>query len=231
MPPALGLILSADSMPLIEARALCKAYGGSPPVRAVNDVSLSMEPGSIVAITGPSGSGKTTLLAMLGALERPTSGSVSFAGIDLTTCSGAELARVRRRLGFVFQDFALIPGLAAWENVAYPLIPRGIARRERFRLAVEWLGRFGLGSKVATRAKRLSGGEQQRVAIARAFAGNPEAILADEPTSNLDTETADSFLAALVEFRSAGGAAAIASHDPRVIDAASQCFSSRKPAL
>ncbi|HEY2911161.1 MAG TPA: ABC transporter ATP-binding protein [Gemmataceae bacterium] len=209
-------------MPLLEARSLCKVYGGSPPVRAVNDVSLAMDRGSVVAITGPSGSGKSTLLAMLGALERPTSGSVFFAGIDLTTCSSAELARVRRRLGFVFQDFALIPGLAAWENVAYPLIPRGIARRDRYRISAEWLGRFGLESKTATRVKRLSGGEQQRVAIARAFAGNPEAILADEPTSNLDADTADSFLAALAQFRAAGGAAAIASHDPRLVEAASE---------
>ncbi|HXD88703.1 MAG TPA: ABC transporter ATP-binding protein [Urbifossiella sp.] len=209
-------------MPVFETRSLCKVYGGSPPVRAVNEVSLSMERGSVVAITGPSGSGKTTLLAMLGALERPTSGSVMFAGIDLTTCSSAELARVRRRLGFVFQDFALIPGLSAWENVAYPLIPRGTARRERFRIATQWLVRFGLAAKSATRAKRLSGGEQQRVAIARAFAGRPEALLADEPTSNLDADTADLFLAALVEFRSAGGAAAIASHDPRLVEAASE---------
>jgi putative ABC transport system ATP-binding protein len=205
-------------MSLFETTELAKVYAGpGPGVRAVDGVSLVVEPGAVLVITGPSGSGKTTLLALLGALERPTAGQVSFVGTDLGSCSGAELARVRRRLGIVFQDFALIPGLTALENVTYPFVPRGLTRAERRRRAAEWLSRFGLSEKLATRASHLSGGEQQRVAIARAFAGRPEAILADEPTSNLDAETADRFLAALADFHAAGGTAVVASHDPRVI--------------
>jgi len=204
-------------MPHFETIGLYKVYAGA---RAVDDVTLTVEPGSVVALTGPSGSGKTTLLALLGGLERPTAGRVVFDGIDLGRCSGAELARVRRRLGIVFQDFGLIPGLTALENVTYSLIPRGLSRAERRRRAAEWLSRFGLGGRLTARAGHLSGGEQQRVAIARAFAGRPEAILADEPTSNLDAEAADLFLAALADFRSAGGTAVVASHDLRIIRAA-----------
>lgn len=204
-------------MPLFETTGLCKVYAG---VRAVDDITLTVEPGSVVALTGPSGSGKTTLLVLLGALERPTAGRVAFAGIDLGRCSGAELARVRRRLGIVFQDFGLIPGLTALENVTYPLVPRGLSRGERRRRAAEWLSRFGLGGRLTARAGHLSGGEQQRVAIARAFAVRPEAILADEPTSNLDAEAADLFLTALGDFRITGGTAVVASHDPRIVAAA-----------
>src|SRR5947209_1133201 len=126
-------------MSLLEVRQLCKFYraGSAGEVRAVEDISLAIPPGSFTLLTGPSGSGKTTLLALLGSLERPTRGRVSFAGRDLGACSDVELARLRRRMGFVFQDFALIPGLPAWENVTYPLIPRGARRGERYRLAQE----------------------------------------------------------------------------------------------
>src|SRR5689334_18556928 len=132
-------------MAILEARQLGKFYrAGSPAeVRAVHDVSLEVPAGSFTLLTGPSGSGKTTLLALLGRLERPTWGQVLFAGRDLAACSDAELARLRRRLGFVFQDFALIRGLPAWENLTYPLIPRGTPRAERFRLARDLLARFG----------------------------------------------------------------------------------------
>jgi putative ABC transport system ATP-binding protein len=203
--------------PLFEAQSLCKTYGRSPPVRAVDGVTLGVERGTVLVLVGPSGSGKTTLLTLLGALERPTSGRVAFDGTDLNRCSGMELARVRRRLGFVFQDFALLPNLTALENVTYPLIPRGLPRSERRRRAESVLSRVGLTARaMATRAAHLSGGEQQRVAIARAWAGHPEAILADEPTSNLDVEQADVFLALVQEFRAAGGTAVITSHDARL---------------
>src|SRR5262245_12017586 len=126
---------------LFQTRELCKSYraGSHAEVRAVQDVSLHIEKGSFNVITGPSGSGKTTLLALLGALERPTRGAIEFAGKFLGDCSDVELARVRRRMGFVFQDFSLIPTLSAGDNIAYPLIPRGVPRAERRRRAQDLL--------------------------------------------------------------------------------------------
>src|SRR5207244_7495097 len=137
-------------------------------------------PGSFTVLLGASGSGKTTLLALLGALERQTRGKVLFEGKDLGECSDVELARIRRRMGFIFQDFALIPNLSVEENITYPLIPRGVSRADRRRRAGDLLTRFGMADTAAGRARELSGGEAQRVAIARALAGQPEVILADE---------------------------------------------------
>src|SRR5690242_6483721 len=124
-------------MPLLETRALCKYFrpGTRAEVRALDDVTLAIPAGSYTVLTGPSGSGKTTLLALLGAMDRPTRGQVLFDGRDLGAVSDAELARVRRRVGFIFQDFSLLPSLPAWENVTYPLIPRGVSRRRRLLLA------------------------------------------------------------------------------------------------
>ena len=174
--------------PLLEARNLTKIHrpGTSAEVRAVVDVSLCVAAGACVVITGASGSGKTTLLTLLGVLERPTRGEVLFRGRDLRSDSDSELTRVRRQMGFVFQDFSLIPSLPVWENVTYPLIPRGKSRRERRTLAQSLLDQLGMPDKLNERPQELSGGEQQRVAIARALAGRPDVILADEPTSNLD---------------------------------------------
>jgi putative ABC transport system ATP-binding protein len=173
-------------MLLYETRALCNYYhaGTRTGVRVLDDVSLGVERGGVTVVAGPSGSGKTTLLALLGGLERPTRGQVFFEGKDLAACSDVDLARVRRRLGFIFQDFALMPNLSVGENVTYPLIPRGVA--ERLQRARELLSRFGMEGKWAVRARELSGGEQERVAIARALAGGPEVLFADEPTSSLD---------------------------------------------
>src|SRR5262245_3851185 len=199
--------------------ALCELYrvGHSDEVRALDEVSLTVERGALAVVTGPSGSGKTTLLALLGALERPTRGKVLFEGKDLTGCSDIELARVRRRLGFIFQDFSLIPKLTAEENISYPLIPRGIARLERSKRARDLMARFGLEGRLAARARELSGGEQQRVAIARALAGEPEVILADEPTSNLDMRTAETLRALLLELHAAGRTLILSTHDPQLI--------------
>src|SRR5947209_3542088 len=160
-------------MMLFETRLLCKYYhsGTRAEVRALDEVSLSVERGSFTVFTGPSGSGKTTLLALHGALERPTRGQIFFDEKDLSNCSDVELARVRRRMGFVFQDFSLIPNLTAAENITYPLIPRGVARGERQRRARELLARFGMEGKLGVPARDLSGGERQRVAVARALAG------------------------------------------------------------
>jgi putative ABC transport system ATP-binding protein len=201
-------------VPLLEANSLRKAYG--PSVVAVNNVSLRIERGTLVLLTGPSGSGKTTLLALLGALERPDSGWVAFDGTNLSRSSGSELARVRRRYGFIFQDFGLIPNLSTIDNITYPLIPRGIVRSERRRRAEEWLARFGLHGKLGIRSGRMSGGAQQRGAIARALALRPDVLFADEPTSNLDAESARLFSTVVKEYQDSGGTAVIASHDMRL---------------
>jgi putative ABC transport system ATP-binding protein len=193
-------------------------------VRALDGVSLTIEQGSFSVLTGPSGSGKTTLLALLGALERPSHGRILFAGKNLADCSDVELARVRRRMGFVFQDFSLIPNLSAEDNITYPLIPRGVERSERQRRAVALLSRFGLAGKLHSRGKELSGGEQQRVAIARALAGQPEVVLADEPTSNLDLETGQVLLNAFRELPLEGTTVVLASHDPRIISLATHVY-------
>lgn len=214
------------TMLLFETRGVCKYYrGGSrSEVRALEDVSLGIERGSFTVVTGASGSGKSTLLALLGALERPTRGQVIFDGKDLARGSDVALARARRRMGFVFQDFALIPHLTAEENITYPLIPRGVPGTERRRRAQAALVRLGMDDKLHVRARELSGGEQQRVAIARALAGEPEAILADEPTSNLDVESSQTLLGIFRELHMEGKTVVISSHDPAVIALATQVF-------
>ena len=206
-------------MPLLETRNLCKYFkaGTRSEVRALDDVSLAIEPGQFVLLTGPSGSGKTTLIALLGALERPTRGQVVMEGRDLGACSDVELTRIRRRIGFVFQDFCLIPRFSVLDNIAYPLIPRGIPQVERQQRARRLLARFGIEEKLNVRASELSGGEQQRVAIARALTGQPDVVIADEPTSNLDRDTGWIFLEVLKELHAAGKTVVLTSHDPEVM--------------
>jgi putative ABC transport system ATP-binding protein len=218
--------MNDESKPFLEARALCKYYraGSRDEVRALDEVSLAIERGSLAVVSGPSGSGKTTLLALLGALERPTRGQVVFDGKELGDCSDVELARVRRRAGFVFQDFSLVPNLTAAENIVYPLIPRGVPRAERYRRARQWLARLGMEGKLAARARELSGGEQQRVAIARALAGQPDVLFADEPTSSLDAATSGELLAIFQEMHAAGKTVVLSSHDPRVIALATRRY-------
>ena len=206
-------------MGLFETRSLCKYYrtNARTEIRALDGVSLGIERGSITVVSGPSGSGKTTLLALLGALEWSTRGQVFFEGDNLGDCTGMQLARVRRRLGFIFQNFALVPNLTAEENITYPLIPRGLTRAERSRTARELLARFGMEGMRTARARSLSGGEQQRVAIARALAGQPEVVLADEPTSNLDPSNAETLLAIFRQLHAEGKTVVISSHDPGLI--------------
>jgi len=203
----------------LQTQSLCKFYraGTHDEVRALDDISVSVERGEILVVVGPSGSGKTTLLALLGALERPTRGQILFEDRDLGKCSDVALARVRRRMGFIFQDFSLIPDLTAGENITYPLIPRGMPRAERWRRAEALLTRFGLEGRLTARARELSGGEQQRVAVARALAGEPEVVLADEPTSNLDPATGRGLLDLLRELNAGGTTLILSSHDPAVI--------------
>src|SRR5262249_49132430 len=145
-------------------------------------------------------------------------------GRDLSKCSDVALALVRRRMGFIFQDFSLIPDLTTVENITYPLIPRGVPRAERRRRAEEVLTRFGLGTKGAARGRELRGGEQQRVAVARALAGRPEVILADEPTSNLDPTTARVLLDVFQELHAQGTTLILSSHDPNVISLAVRVY-------
>lgn len=216
--------MSEAPSPLLEACQLGKVYraGSAAEVTALHDVSLQIPPGSFTLLTGASGSGKTTLLGLLGGLDRATRGQVFFAGHELGSCSGAELARLRRRMGFVFQDFALIPGLPVWENITYPLIPRGSRRSERYRLAAELVARVGLADKLLAQPRVLSGGEQQRVALARALVARPELILADEPTSNLDDEAAGAVIAILQGVVAEGKTVVVSSHDARLAPLATQ---------
>jgi putative ABC transport system ATP-binding protein len=209
-------------MPALEARALCKHYGRG--VHALDDVTLTIATGSFTALTGPSGSGKTTLLTLLGALDYPTKGAVLFDGRDLGQCSDAERTRVRRRMGFTFQSFSLVARLPAWENISYPLIPRGVPRAERYRRAIDLLARLGLEDRRMARPEELSGGEQQRVGLARALAGDPEVLIADEPTSNLDPQTADVVASMLRERHTRGATVLVASHDPQLLGAAGAVY-------
>ena len=220
-------------MALFEVHQLCKHYHSGKPfeVRALDNLNFAIEQGSVNVLTGPSGSGKTTLLAILAGLERPTCGSVLFEGNSLIECSELELTRYRRRTGFVFQDYALIPGLTAEENVIYPLIAHGWPRRKRRQRARDWLGRLGLSKKLSTPAVLLSGGEQQRVAIARALGGDPAVIFADEPTSNLDPETAQLVLTTIKEVCASGKTLFLSSHDHVVLDMATEVFELEKGTL
>jgi putative ABC transport system ATP-binding protein len=201
---------------IFEARNVCKYFkqGAGGEVRALDDVCLKIARGSFSLLTGPSGCGKTTLLAVLGAMERPSRGQVLFLGRDLARFSDVELARARRRIGFVFQDFSLIPSLPVWENITYPLVPCGVPRTTRFERARALLERFALESKLLARTTDLSGGEQQRVALARALVQEPEVILADEPTSNLDPDASRGVLAGFRRLQAEGRTIVVASHDP-----------------
>ena len=171
-------------------------------VRALSGVSVTIDPGEFVAILGTSGSGKSTLLNLFGGLDRPTSGEIVFDGQSLEPLSSREMSRYRlRRVGMIFQSFNLIPTMTASENVALALAFAGLTRRDRERRAAELLDRVGLAARAAHKPSELSGGEQQRVSIARAIANAPQALLADEPTGNLDSSRALEVLTLLNEMR------------------------------
>ena len=188
-----------ETTSLYELEGVGKRYGqGSTEVRALDTVDLAVAPGEFVVVAGPSGSGKTTLLQLLGALDRPTDGVVRFEGRDLHDLPDGELAALRlRELGFVFQQFNLIPTLTARQNVEASLAPTGGGGGARHERATELLGAVGLAARAEHLPSQLSGGEQQRVAIARALANEPRVLLADEPTGNLDTATGREILALL----------------------------------
>jgi putative ABC transport system ATP-binding protein len=205
-------------MAILEADELTKVYRrGASEVRAVDGISLRIEPGEFLAIMGRSGSGKTTLLDLLGCLLRPTSGELAIDGRSVVGASDGQLARLRReRIGFVFQEFNLIPTLTAVENVMLPL-RYGPRRPDARGRAIELLELVGLGQRVAHRPTELSGGEQQRVAIARSLVNDPAVILADEPTGELDSATSERLLGTLRELNAERGVTiVVVTHDADV---------------
>ncbi len=206
-------------MALIQTENLTKIYGtGETAVVALDHVNMAVEKGEFLAVMGPSGCGKSTLLHLIGGLDRPTEGRVLLDGRDLTALRDDDLAALRRRrVGFVFQFYNLIPVLTALENAALPLLLDGVKPAEAHRRAAEWLRRLGMGDRLHYRPDQLSGGQQQRVAIARALVSEPDLILADEPTGNLDSRAGDDIAALLRRISSEWGRTILlVTHDPRV---------------
>ncbi len=192
---------------------------GKVETQALRGVSLSIAPGEFTALVGPSGSGKTTLLQLIGCLDQPTSGQIFINGKDVSRLNRNQRADVRRdTIGFIFQFFALIPTLTAYENVEMPLLLTGKGSAERRERVTQLLEAVGLADRAHHRPDQLSGGEQQRVAVARALAGNPSLILADEPTANLDTPNGQQVMEIMTRLNQETGVTFVfATHDPRVI--------------
>ena len=207
-------------MAVIQLENATKTYTiGEVETHALNNVSLSIEEGEFTALVGPSGSGKTTLLQMMGCLDMPNSGAVKINGRDVTRFNANQRADLRREvIGFIFQFFALIPVLSAYENVELPLLLNGVDPNERKERVTEMLEAVDLADRAKHRPDQMSGGEQQRVAIARALATHPSIVLADEPTANLDTANGKQAMEIMQRLNEETGTAFVfATHDPRVV--------------
>jgi putative ABC transport system ATP-binding protein len=212
-------VTDLNPQPIYSLHSVRRVYGsGAAEVQAVRDLDLEIDRGEFLVVVGPSGSGKTTLLQLLGALDRPTSGEVKFEGRDLARLPDAELTSLRlKTIGFIFQQFNLIPTLSAAQNVEAALAPAGLDSEARQARARELLAQVGLASRAQHLPSQLSGGEQQRVAIARALANNPHVLLADEPTGNLDSTTGDEIMSLLKSLSADGGHTVILiTHDTEI---------------
>ena len=218
---------------MIEMKNITKSYEmGTQVVHALRGVDLAIEEGEFVAIMGPSGSGKSTLMNMIGCLDVPNSGIYTLDGIDVSTLSDDEQARIRnRRIGFVFQQFNLLPRTSALKQVALPLMYAGYGRSERNARARQVLEQVGLGDRIDHRPDELSGGQQQRVAVARALVVEPNIILADEPTGNLDSKTGDEILDLFAELNGQGMTIITITHDPEVAERTDRIITLRDGAI
>ncbi|MBK7470032.1 MAG: ABC transporter ATP-binding protein [Betaproteobacteria bacterium] len=216
-------------MPLVHAEQLVKTYrAGDIDVQAVRGIDFSIEPASFVAFVGPSGSGKSTLLNMIGCLDRPTAGKLTVLDTDVATLDRRASAAFRgRHIGFIFQDFNLIPVLTAYENIEYPLIMvQDWSPKERADRVSGLLAAVGMADQANKRPDQLSGGQKQRVAVARALVANSKLVLADEPTANLDHDTAYRILELMKKMRDESGTTFIFStHDPKIMGEAERTFS------
>jgi putative ABC transport system ATP-binding protein len=213
---------------LLELDAVSRVYGETVPVYALREVSMQVRAGDFLSIVGPSGSGKSTMLGLLGCLDLPTSGTIRIGGVDVGALDDASRSVLRgQSIGFVFQQFHLIPHLSALGNVETALLYRGLKATERRRRAAAALDLVGLGSRVDHRPVQMSGGEQQRVAIARAIVTEPLIVLADEPTGALDTKNAANVLEIFQELQSPERAVVIVTHDLGVADSAARKVSMR----
>lgn len=204
-----------NNTPLIDIRNMSKVYKmGDVELKALNDISIKIYPREFVAIIGPSGSGKSTLMNMIGCLDVPTSGEYYIDGREVSKFKDDELAEMRNKLiGFIFQGFNLLAKLTAVENVELPLIYQGKSKTERLEKSLKALERVGLSERIHHKPSELSGGQQQRVAIARALAGNPQLILADEPTGNLDSKSGTEVMRMLRELHEQGNTVVLITHD------------------
>ena len=202
----------------LDMEGICKTYWqGDAEIHALQNVNLNIAPGEFLAITGQSGSGKSTLMNILGCLDTPTDGSYRIGGREIGEMSPRELAAFRSRtIGFIFQNFCLVPDLDAQENVELPLLYQGLPRRERRERAREALERVGLGERLHHRPNQMSGGQQQRVAVARAISARPGVILADEPTGNLDRLSGEAVMKILVELNNEGKTVILITHDDKI---------------
>ena len=213
-------------MPILELKDICKDYQqGREPVRVLKNINLTVEKGDYLAIMGPSGSGKTTLMNMIGCLDVPTSGRYTLEGRDLKDLSDDDLAEVRNKhIGFVFQSFHLLPKMDALDNVALPLLYADVPLKERRARAEEALKAVGLGERTHFLPNQLSGGQCQRVAIARAIVGNPELLLADEPTGALDTKAGNQIMEIFRRLSGEGMTIIMITHEPSIAACADKTF-------